>query len=173
MTRNSVQSRFSLGRSTITEWWSKKLRKDDPNILPYKARRCVAFYIESIALIFPLNATIPHKIAGIGLILGIFGASVLWWETIVSDQDLQGVRNEMRRYVSSSTRVYFTDFRYLTLWYVVGFMPWFLLMGMLYLIWKANSNYSGLSLPLRIVFLTGFYVCAPFVPLGLTKLTRR
>src|SRR5207253_825996 len=42
-------NRFSKIRGwipTLAEWWSRRSRKDDPDILPYKARRCIFFYTE-------------------------------------------------------------------------------------------------------------------------------
>ena len=128
------------GCFTIKKWWVIHSRQGDPNILPYRARRCAAFHIEVIAVILGLNVAILHKLAGIGLVLGVFGAGVLWWETNVNDHDLQSVRNEMKRSVSIGPRSYFDDLRNLTIWYMAGLMPLFLLSGTLILIWKKNSS---------------------------------
>ena len=43
----------------------------------------MAFYIEITAPTFALNGSILHKLAAVGLVIGVFAASVLWWETIV------------------------------------------------------------------------------------------
>jgi hypothetical protein len=80
----------------------------------------MAFYIEITAPMFALSGCILHKIAAVGLVIGVFAASVLWWETIVNDHDLQGVKNELIRFVDNSPRSYFTDISYIPLWYMAG-----------------------------------------------------
>src|SRR5215469_13674288 len=129
-----------------------------------------AFHIEVIAVIFSLNVAVLHKLAGIGLVLGVFGAGVLWWETNVNDHDLQSVRNEMKRSVSVSPRSYFDDLRNLTIWYMAGLMPLFLLSGALILIWKKNASPFSFRSPLVGIFvLFVLYAFGPFIQYVLTK----
>ena len=159
-------------RPKIGEWWSRITRKDDPNILPYNARRCIVFYIETIAPIFTLSGSILHKLAAVGLVIGVFTASVLWWETIVNDKDLQGVKNELIRFVDNSPRSYFIDRSYITLWYMAGFMLLCLLLfPTLSLILRGSPR---LPHPwLVILLLIGGYISAPIVPHLVTKFGRR
>ena len=154
------------------EWWERITRKADPTILPYKSRRCTVFYTEIIASIFVLCGFTLHTLAATGLVIGVFAASILWWETIVNDQDLQGVKNELIRFVDNNPRSYFIDISYITLWYMAGVMPFFLLFFPTLSLLLSGS--PRLSHPLLvIILLIGLYTFAPIVPYLVINLGRR
>jgi len=75
----------------------------DPNLLPIRVRSYVVGTVVLIFLILSLlSGDIWHKSAACGVILGIFGAGVLYWETVADDCALQSVNNEIARTSSRS-----------------------------------------------------------------------
>jgi hypothetical protein len=154
------------------EWYSKITRRDDPNILSYKARKCVAFHFLIVGLILMFNVGTLHTLAACGIVFGVFGAGVLWWETVAKDPDLQSVISEIVR-IGSSTKLSFVDRGYVAILYQLAIVFFFFFGGLIYLIGTHNPNQLRLSPLLAVVVLFAFYVCAPMGLYVLIKLTRR
>jgi hypothetical protein len=83
--------------------WLSKIT--DPNLLPLKVRTFSALIIiVSSQCIIWSNADHLHKLSGIGITLGVLGAGFLYWETIVSDRELEIISNALT-YLGSTRRL--------------------------------------------------------------------
>jgi hypothetical protein len=143
-----------------------------PNYSSLQCTQVHIFFTEITAPIFAINGFTLHTLAAVGLVIGVFAASVLWWETIVNDQDLQGVKNELIRFVDNNPRSYFIDRSYITLWYMAGVIPFCLLL--FYTLSLLLSGSPRLPHPWLVIFLLiGLYIIAPIVPYLVIKFGRR
>ncbi len=76
--------------------------KEGPELLPKKAR----FWILSFALamglsIYLFRNSTYYQTTVLGVLLSMFGAGVLYWETVISDEEANGVYHEITREGSS------------------------------------------------------------------------
>lgn len=80
----------------------------DPSLLPVGVRSfiaCIGFVI--VLIVLYSHADFWNKLSACGLVLGIFGSGILYWETIADERGLRSVSNEIAR--SSSKKLSFSD----------------------------------------------------------------
>jgi hypothetical protein len=104
--------------------------------------------------------------------LGVFGAGVLYWETVASDQDLQSVGKEIAR-AGSSTKLTFWDCVSVITFAELGVVMFFLYSTYLVLLAKQNANQGGLHTALQLGVVAVVYACPAFFVYVQMKLTRR
>src|SRR5262249_41913907 len=124
--RNMPGKQSSCERRDDMKWFSKmsKLINRDPKILPLKARVFCAFIYVFIGMtyIWGLHYIgVPRTLAACGIILGVFGAGVLYWETVADIQELQSVSYETDRFGRSSTNLSPSGFGVILVFAGLGF----------------------------------------------------
>jgi hypothetical protein len=70
----------------------------DPNIFPFSLRRDVVIALVCIAAIFLEligKSGFLHVVAACGIVVGIFGARMLYWETVATNEELKSVGNQI------------------------------------------------------------------------------
>jgi hypothetical protein len=76
--------------------WLFNILFRDQNLLPLKVRTFIfLIIIISSPLIIFSNSDTLHKLAACGIVLGVLGAGVLYWETIATDPELESIVNEI------------------------------------------------------------------------------
>ena len=80
----------------------------DPTFLPVRVRVYIGVTaVAMFAVLFAFKCDAWHKLAGCGLIIGIFGSVALYWETIAGDAALESVSTEISR--MSSRKLSFSE----------------------------------------------------------------
>jgi hypothetical protein len=144
----------------------------DPNFLPVEARGYAAFHITAISLIFMFKIGIVQTLAACGIVLGVFGAGVLYWETVATDQNLQSVSHELAR-VGGSTKLSFGENASVIALCHLGLVLFVLYSSLLVLIAKYNPNQLRLPAAVCIGLLFIFFAVALISTYGLIKTIRR
>lgn len=112
----------------------------DPKLLPVNARVYIAGSMMIIAFIIILSEADPFdKLSACGLVLGIFGSGVLYWETIASDVSLSSVSNEIAR-MAQNQDLSISDAGTIVIFGNLGFFLLFLLPATLVFIRFRQSN---------------------------------
>jgi hypothetical protein len=135
---------FSRLRALVMKLWSRisALIKRDPNLLPVKARTFLAITFVAISFIYLLQAC--------GTVLGIFGAGVLYWETVAEPQELQSIYIETAR-VGASTKLSLGPIVGVIVFALLGFWMAWLQGAVIVLSTKQNPNQVGLYTALRVL----------------------
>jgi hypothetical protein len=118
-----------------------------------------------------LRIDIFHKIAAYGLVLGIFGAGILYWETVVSDQDLEIVAKGIALY--RDTKLSLGEIVQIIVWYKVAFGMLFMIVASIVLTHKFQPNALKLPYALSIGIFFCSFTAFPLFYYLLLKMLRR
>jgi hypothetical protein len=147
----------------IRTWVSARFNRD-PKILPVKARGFTALTFFVIVLIYiyaPKFIGFPRTLAACGVVLGgVFGAGVLYWETVATPQDLQSVRNETtagaaNRHLSLTEKIEVISFA------ILGLVMFSSTSAVVVLSAMHNPNQVRLYTALRVMVVFIAYVVVP------------
>ena len=74
------------------------LIKEGPELLSVKARLWLAsFGVALAASVHIFKSSTYYQATALGTLLGIFGAGVLYWETIIGDEEASGIHHQISR----------------------------------------------------------------------------
>jgi hypothetical protein len=147
----------------------------DPNILPPYARTFGAAIFVSIGLIYiwgPGSLGFRRTLAACGLVLGVFGAGVLYWETVAPVQELRTVHNDFAR-VGSTKKLSIGQIAGVIAFAGLGFVTAYLQAAVFVLSAKGNPNAVGWHTALRVGVVFLVYALAPLGTYGAAKWQRR
>ena len=167
---STLSARIMKLRSTL----SARINRD-PNLLPVNARAFCAFTLAVIGMIYLIA---PHYIGfartleACGTVLGVFGAGVLYWETVAEVQELQSVYNETAR-MGSSTKLSLGEIVRVIVFAGLGFIMAYLQAGAIALSARHNPNQVELYTALRVVPVFIIYALPALGVYGGAKWVRR
>jgi hypothetical protein len=131
----------------------------DPNLPPVKARVWCAITFAAISVIYLI--TLQHlglavALQACGIVVGIFGADVLYWETVADVQELRGIYNETAR-MGASMKLSLGAIVGVIVFALLGFWMAWLQGAVIVLSAKHNPNQVGLYTALRVLVVFIFY----------------
>jgi hypothetical protein len=158
----------------IIRAWSSAQINRDPNLFPVTLRRDIAItLVVTSAISFWLIAKIGflRVLNADGVILGIFGARLLYWETVATKEELESIGNQIAG-AGSSTNLSFGEYTHITALSQFGLLVFgFATIGILVI-----ARFKG-TLGLHTALIIGFlFLWCQFPAFGmglLIKLTRR
>ena len=72
--------------------------KEGPELLPVKARFWMASFGVTLAIsTYIFKSNLYYEVTAFGILLGVFGAGVLYWETIISGEETNGIYHQIVR----------------------------------------------------------------------------
>jgi hypothetical protein len=147
----------------------------DPNLLPVNARAFCAFTVMVMCMIYmlaPQHIGFARTLEACGIVLGVFGAGVLYWETVAEVQELQSVYKETA-HMGSSTKLSLGQIVSVIVIVGLGFIIAYLQAGAIALSARHNPNQAELYTALRVVPVFIIYAIPALGFYGGTKWVRR
>jgi hypothetical protein len=168
---------FSRLRALIMKLRSRisALIKRDPNLLPVKARVFLAITFMAITFIYvlaPRYIGFAGTLQACGTVLGIFGAGVLYWETVAEPQELHSIYNDTAR-MGASTKLSLGPIVGVIVFALLGFWMAWLQGAVIVLSAKHNPNQVGLYTALRVLAVFIFYALPAIGAYGAEKWMHR
>jgi hypothetical protein len=170
--REAMAVRFDVMaiKLKIVKWSFNSINRD-PNLLPFKARTYIASHCVLIALIIIWTTGFLHKLSACGIVLAVFGAGVLYWETVAEEQDLKSVGHGIAWY--RITKLSNEEIFWITALCHLAFVLFYFYSGLLVSIARYDPNHLKLPIVLCIGILFIFFTSVILLAYVSNKMKRR